>query len=262
VKIGVCIKQVPDTAAKIRAKEDGSGIAEENLKYVISPYDEYALEEALRTKEKLAGSEVVAISVGPKKAQEALRSALATGCDRAIHINTDGHGFLDSLAVARLLAAQIKAEGLDLLFTGRNAADDDNAQVSQMIGELLAWPHVTTVSKFELAADGGKARAERDIEGGAKEVWEFELPAVIAATKGLNDPRYASLKGIMQAKSKPLKEVAVAQAGISAEALKSHVSWGAYRNPEERKAGRVFKDDPKKSAAEVAKLLREEAKVI
>ncbi|MFH1018214.1 MAG: electron transfer flavoprotein subunit beta/FixA family protein [Pseudomonadota bacterium] len=262
MKIGVCIKQVPDTAAKIRAKEDGSGIVEEGIKYVISPYDEYAVEEALRTKEKFAGSEVVVLTVGPKRAQEALRSALAMGCDRAVHINSDGQGLMDSLAVARLLASQIQGEALELVFTGRNAADDDNSQVSQMLGEVLSWPHVAGVSKFELGQDGKNARAERDIEGGAREVWEVQLPAVIAATKGLNEPRYASLKGIMQSKSRPLKEIAVTAAGLQAGELAPKVVWAGFRNPEERKVGRVFKDDPKKAAQEVVRLLRQEAKVI
>ncbi len=191
-----------------------------------------------------------------------MRTALALGCDRAVHVNTEGAGFMDSLAVARLLATQVQAEGLDLVFTGKNAADDDNSQVSQMLGEVLSWPHVVGINKFDLAADGKKARVEKDIEGGARELWEVELPAVIAATKGLNEPRYASLKGIMQSKSKPIKEVPANAAGVPAADLASKVSWATFKNPEERKAGKVFKDDPTKAAQEVVRLLREEAKVI
>jgi electron transfer flavoprotein beta subunit len=262
MKIGVCIKQVPDTASKIRAKDDGSGIAEENIKYIISPYDEFGIEEALRTKEKTAGSDVTVFSVGGKRVQEALRTALAMGVDQAVHVNTEGSTTVDSLAVARVLAAQVKAAGSELVFTGRHAVDDDNAQVSQMLAEVLGWPHVTGVSKFELQADGKRARVERVVEGGAKEIWEIELPCVLAATKGLNEPRYASLKGIMQAKSKPLKEVAIAQAGVAADQLKSVVSWTSYKNPPQRTAGKVYKDDPIKAAQEVVRLLRTEAKVI
>ncbi|HLG20318.1 MAG TPA: electron transfer flavoprotein subunit beta/FixA family protein [Bdellovibrionota bacterium] len=262
MKIGVCIKQVPDTASAIRVKEDRSGIIEDGIKFVVSPYDEYAVEEALRTKGKVAGSEVVAITIGPKRSQEALRNALAMGCDRAIHVNTDGHAPMDSLGVARLLASQIKTEALELVFTGRHAVDDDNAQVSQMTAELLGWPHATMVIKCELDAGAKKARVERPIEGGAKEIWEIELPAVLAATKGLNEPRYASLKGIMQAKSKPLKEIPVAQGGVAETDLAPKVIWSNYTLPPERKAGKVFKDDPAKAVHEVVRLLREEAKVI
>jgi electron transfer flavoprotein beta subunit len=262
MKIGVCIKQVPDTASKLRVKEDRTGVVEDGIKFVLSPYDEYAVEEALRTKDKIAGSEVVVLSVGPKRTQEALRTALAMGCDKAVHVNTDGHAGVDSLGVARLLAARVKELGLELLFTGRHAADDDNAQVSQMLAEFLGWPQMTVVSKFTLAPDGRSAVAERDVEGGTKEVWEVTLPAVFAATKGLNEPRYASLKGIMQAKSKPMTEVAVATAGVGEADLSPKVAWSGYAPPPERKAGKQFKDDPLKAVTEVVRLLREEAKVI
>jgi electron transfer flavoprotein beta subunit len=262
MKIGVCIKQVPDTASKLRVKEDRSGISEEGIKFVISPYDEYAVEEAIRTKEKSAGSDVTALTVGPKRAQEALRTALAMGCDKGLHVVSDGHPSLDNLAVAKLLATRVKELGLELVFTGRHAVDDDNAQVSQMLAEILGWPHVTVVSKCTLAPDGKSARVERDVEGGTKEVWEVTLPAVLAGTKGLNEPRYASLKGIMQAKSKPLTTLAIAEAGVSEGELTPKVTWSGYTPPAERKAGKMFKDDPTKAVEEVVRLLREEAKVI
>src|ERR1051326_4488605 len=141
MKIAVCVKQVPDTATKISAKSDGSGVNEDNTKHIMSTYDEFAVEEALKTKEKVAGSEVVVLSVGPKKCQEVLRNALAMGVDRAVHINSEGKS-LDSLGVAKVLSKQIQEEGSELVFTGRVATDDDNAQVSQMIAELLHWPQV------------------------------------------------------------------------------------------------------------------------
>ncbi len=261
MKIGVCIKQVPDTAAKISVNGDGSGIVEEGIKFVMSPYDEYAVEEALLTKEKISGSEVVAFSVGPKRVQEALRSALAMGCDQAVHINTEGQDSIDALATAKALASQVTSQGVGLLFTGKQAADHDHAQVSQMLAELLTWPHVTVVSKFELNGETG-AKVERDVEGGSKQVWEVEFPAVLAANKGLNEPRYASLKGIMQAKKKPMNEVPVADAVEGPDALNAKVKLENFRVPPARKAGKVFKDDPKAAAKEVARLLREEAKVI
>ncbi len=258
MKIGVCIKQVPDTATKIGVKEDHSGILEDNTKYIVSPYDEYALEEALRTKEKIGNSEVIVLSVGQKRTAEALRNALAMGCDKAIHINTEGQGFLDSHAIAKLLATKIQSESIVLVFTGRHAVDDDNCQVSQMLAEFLKCPHVTMVSKFAL--EGSKAKVERDVEGGAKEIWEVELPAVFAATKGLNEPRYASLKGIMQAKSKSLSDIPVTQ--TFAQDLTPKVLWSNYQMPAERKVGKIFKDEPAKAVKEVVRLLREEAKVI
>lgn len=259
MKIAVCLKQVPDTATKMKVKDDRSGIAEEGIKFIMSPYDEFAVEEALRTKEKGLAQEVVAITVGPKRTQEALRGALAMGCDRAIHIDTETQT-LDSLGVARLLAEKIKTEGCTLVFTGRQAVDDDNAQVSQMLAEFLNAAHVTVASKFVL--EGTKALVERDIEGGAKEVWEVELPAVIAATKGLNEPRYASLKGIMQAKTKPMQVALWNSLGVSADDLSAKVSWANYSLPPERSAGKMFKDDPATAVSEVVRLLRQEAKVI
>ncbi|MFH1262380.1 MAG: electron transfer flavoprotein subunit beta/FixA family protein [Pseudomonadota bacterium] len=262
MKIGVCIKQVPDTASKLRVKEDRSGISEEGIKFVVSPYDEYAVEEALRTKEKIAGSDVTVLTVGPKRAQEALRTALAMGCDKGVHVVSDGHASLDSLAVSKLLASRVKDLGLDLVFTGRHAVDDDNAQVSQMLAEFLGWPHVTVVSKCTISPDGKSARVERDVEGGTKEVWEVTLPAVLAGTKGLNEPRYASLKGIMQAKSKPFTTLSVAEAGLSEGELASKVTWSGYVPPPERKPGRMFKDDPVQAVEEVVRLLRQESKVI
>lgn len=260
MKIGVCIKQVFDTATKIKVKDDRSGVAEENVKFILSPYDEFAVEEALRTKEKGLATEVVAISVGPKRAQEALRGALAMGADRAIHIDTEGAPVLDSLGIARLLAAKVKSEDLGLIFTGRQAVDGDGAEVSQMLAEYLGCPHVTMASKFTL--EGQKATVERDIEGGAKEVWEVTLPAVIAATKGLNEPRYASLKGIMSAKSKPMQSVAWNSMDVPAADVAPKTTWTDYALPKERSAGKIFKDGSDASVAEVVRLLRQEAKII
>ena len=257
MKIGVCVKHVPDTAANIKVKSDGSGIEEQGVKFAISPYDEFAVEEALKTKENLGSGEVFAMTVGSKKSQEVLRSALAMGCDKATHIEAET---VDPLMTAKLLAKKVQAEGLELVFTGRHATDQDNAQVSQMMAEILGWPHVTVVSSFEL--DGNKAKLTRDADGGTKEQWEVELPAVIAASKGLNEPRYASLKGIMQAKSKPLENLTPDALGLSGEDAEAKVEIKKYMAPPERKAGQMFKDDPEQAVKDVVRLLREEAKVI
>jgi electron transfer flavoprotein beta subunit len=260
MKIGVCIKQVPDTTTKIVLKEDGTGIKEDGVKFIISPYDEFAVEEAIRLKEKNAGSEVVVFTFGPKRSQDALRSALAMGADRAVHVTTDGLPSTDSLSTAKVLTAAIQKEQIELLFTGRHAIDDDCAQVSQMVAEKLKWPHVTVVSKFLL--EGNKAMVERDIDGGSKEVWTVELPAVFAASKGLNEPRYASLPGIMKAKSKPLAQWTVTDLGLSADQLKPKVVYSQFQVPSEERKMKMFKENPAQAVKDVVRLLREEAKVI
>ncbi len=262
MKIGICIKQVPDTTAKISVREDGSGIKEDGLKFVISPYDEFAIEEAIRLKEKNAGSEVVVFTFGPKRSQEALRSALAMGADRAVHITTEGLTHVDSLCTAKVLTKAIQKENIEILFTGRHAIDDDCAQVSQMIAEKLSWPHVTVVSKFDLQQGSKQATVERDVDGGAKEVWSVQLPAVFAASKGLNEPRYASLPGIMKAKSKPLAQWTVGDLGLAMDDVKAKVVCSQFQVPSEERKMKIFKGDSAQNVAEVVKLLREEAKVI
>ncbi|MCB0308563.1 MAG: electron transfer flavoprotein subunit beta/FixA family protein [Bdellovibrionales bacterium] len=259
MKIGVCIKQVPDTGAKIKINSDGKGVSEEGVKFVISPYDEFAIEEAIRLKEKGTASEVIAITVGVKRTTEALRSALALGCDKAIHIDSESTT-LDHLAVASLLSEVIKKHEIQLVFLGRNAADDDSAQVGPMLAELLQLPQVTGVSK--LTIEDRNIVAERDIEGGAKQIWSCELPAVITTNKGLNEPRYASLKGIMQAKNKPLETISLGSLGVSSEILEPKVQLDHFELPKERSAGKIFKDDTQNAVAKVVQLLRQEAKVI
>lgn len=262
MKIGVCIKQVPDTTAKISVRDDGTGIKEDGIKFVISPYDEFAVEEAIRLKEKNAGAEVIVFTFGPKRAQEALRSALAMGADRAVHITTENLAGVDSLSTAKVLTKALQKESVEILFTGRHAIDDDCAQVSQMIAEKLQWPHVTVVSKLTIDVASKSAIAERDVDGGAKEVWSINLPAVFAASKGLNEPRYASLPGIMKAKSKPLAQMTVGDLGLSADDVKAKVVYSQFQVPSEERKMKIFKENPAQAVAEVVRLLREEAKVI
>jgi electron transfer flavoprotein beta subunit len=262
MKIGVCIKQVPDTTAKIAVRDDGMGIKEDGIKFVVSPYDEFAVEEAIRLKEKNAGAEVIVFTFGPKRSQEALRAALAMGADRAVHVTTEGLPSVDSLSTAKVLTKALQKEAVELVFTGRHAIDDDCAQVSQMIAEKLSWPHVTVVSKFNLEQGSKQATVERDVDGGAKEIWSVELPAVFAASKGLNEPRYASLPGIMKAKSKPLAQLTVGDLGLTNDDVKAKVNYSAFQVPSEERKMRIFKENPAQSVAEVVKLLREEAKVI
>lgn len=257
MKIGVLLKQVPDTETKIKIRPDGSGIEEGEIKWVINPYDEYAVEEALRLKEK-KGGEVVIITAGTPRAAEAMRQALAMGADRGVRIDTTGVT-LDSYTTALCLAKVCANEKFDIIFAGKQAIDDDCGQVPIGVAEILNLPHVTPVEKFTLSDDGAKATLQRPVAGGMKEIVETTLPVVIGCEKGLNEPRYASLPGIMKAKSKPIVELKAADLLGSTGAT---VKISAYSLPPERKAGRVIQGEPDAAAQELVKLLREEAKVI
>jgi electron transfer flavoprotein beta subunit len=196
----VCIKRVPDSEARIRIAGDGRSIDPSGVKYVMNPYDEFALEEAIRLREAAGEGSVTVVSVGPEASKETLRTALAMGADEAVLLRCEGSP--DGLAIARVLAAEIGGREHDLVLFGKQAIDDDNMQVPAMVAELLDLPCATVVVKLEVAE--GRAVARREVEGG-HEVVEFDLPAVVSAQKGLNEPRYPSLKGIMAAKKKPLE---------------------------------------------------------
>ena len=209
MKTLVTVKRVPDPETTIRVKPDGSGIVTDNVKYVINPFDEIAIEEALRIKEKLGG-EVVLVSLGAKVVTEQLRTGLAMGADRAVLILCDQE--LDSLAVARVFAKLVENEKPELVVMGKQAIDDDSNQAGQMLAALLGWPQATFASKVELAADQKSVQVTREVDGGLETVG-FTLPGIITADLRLNEPRYASLPGIMKARKKEIKEVAIADFG-------------------------------------------------
>lgn len=248
MKIVVCVKQVPDSETRIEIKEGATWIDDTNVSYILNPYDEIAVEEALKIKEKFGG-EVIVLSLGPDRAASAIRSALAMGADSGIHVKDNVLKM--GLAVAKILAESIKPIEPDLVLLGKQAIDDDNMQIGPMLGELLDMPSVSVVSKLDLTESGGTA--ERDIEGG-KEKIEFSLPAVISAQKGLNEPRYASLKGIMMAKKKPLEE-------IQSIDVSSGIAVTGIDFPPERKEGTVLTNGVQ-DVPELVRLLREEAKAI
>jgi electron transfer flavoprotein beta subunit len=259
MKVFVCIKQVPDTEAKIKLKADSMGIDPTGVKWVMNPYDEFAVEEALKLKEGGKASNVTVLSLGPKaRVIDALRTALAMGADDAVMI--DAPEDLDPAATAKALANAIKAEGGEYKFvlTGKLAIDDNAASVSQMIAEYLSVPHATVVSKLEV--NDGSAVTEREIEGGTREVVQLTLPAVIAANKGLNLPRYASLPGIMKAKKKPVKELTLEAVGTSAADVR--VRHKNYQLPAEKPAVKMLSGDAAAQAHELVKLLHDEAKVL
>lgn len=258
MKIAVLVKQVPDTETKIRIKADASGIEADGIKYIISPYDEFAIEEAIKTKEKAGAGEVIVVSLGPARCVEAIRTALAMGADRGIHIDDAGIP-MDSFVTAKVLANALKNENPSVIFCGKQAIDDDAAQVPQMVAEFLNLPQVMIAEKFELNAAKNGATIQRRVGGGDKEVYDIAFPALIGAEKGLNTPRYASLPGIMKAKTKPLATVKAADLVGEAKPKTSSVN---FRLPPERKAGKVLQGEPDQVAKELVKLLREEAKVI
>ena len=202
MKIVVCVKRVPDTETRIRVGADGTSIDPGGVKYVLNPYDEFALEGALRLKESLPEGEVVALTLGDDASQETLRSALAMGADRAVLV--DGTADADGLATARVLAEALQGESPDLVLLGIKAVDQDRQQVGPMLATIMARPCITGVREFELT--DGTVAAAREVEGGTERV-EAPLPAVLTVTKGAYEPRYASLKGIMAAKRKPLERV-------------------------------------------------------
>jgi len=250
MKIAVCIKRVPDSETRVKIAADGKTIDEAGVKFVMNPYDEFAVEEALRRKEKAGAGEVAVFCLGPAAAQETIRTALATGADRGVLLRVDKIP-TDPFEAAKLIAAELKGTTWDLILFGRMAIDDYNTQVGTLVAELLGLPCVTAVSHLDI--DGTKGVAEREIEGGI-EVVDFSLPAVLTTDKGLNEPRYPALKGIMAAKKKPL-EVKPAQPGAGAFEVV------ALTPPPERKEGKIVGEGPE-AVGELVRLLREEAKVL
>jgi electron transfer flavoprotein beta subunit len=244
----VCIKRVPDSATRVRVGSNGTGLDPAGVKFVLNPYDEHALEEAFQLRERGHGT-VTAIALGPPEAAETLRTALAMGADEAVLIRSEGSH--DGLAVARALADEVRDRDYDLVLFGKQAIDDDNMQVPQMVAELLELPCVTVV--VDLEVEGRNAVVTREVEGG-HEMVEFELPGVIAAQKGLNEPRYPSLKGIMAAKKKPLEEKEVSLKPAKLELV-------SLEEPPQPSVGQIVGEGPD-AVTELVRLLREEAKVL
>jgi electron transfer flavoprotein beta subunit len=257
MKIIVCIKHVPDTEARIKIGPDGKSPDLSGVKMIVSPYDEYALEEALLLKEGGAANEVVVLGAGDDASQASLRQTLAMGADRAIHVGDPALATADALTRARVLAAAVRAEAPELVFTGKTGVGDDEGQVGPMLGELLDRPHVGAV--FHLEVHGPRFTAHRDVEG-AVEIVEGELPAVVAWDKGEHLPRYPSLKGIMAAKKKPMLTTTGSELGVTIGP--PLVVREGLELPPARPTGRLLTGDPAEVAATLARLLREEAKVI
>lgn len=245
----MCVKRVPDTETRIKIGDDGTSIDTSGVKFVPSPYDEFAIEAALQTREALGDGEVTLISLGDAASTETLRKGLAMGPDKAVLLR--GESTMDGLATAKALAAEIEAQGVPLVLLGVKAADDDQQQVGPMLATLLGRPCATAVSTFTV--EGEVVRCTREVEGGTEQL-EVKLPAVLTITKGPFEPRLASLKGIMAAKRKPLDE-------REARLEPPRLTVASLTPPPARPPGRVVGEGAS-AVGELVRLLREEAKVL
>jgi electron transfer flavoprotein beta subunit len=281
MNIAVCLKQVPSTETRITVSPQTNRVDLKNVEWVISPYDEYALEEALRIREKLTGT-VTAFSFGPERVKNALKTALATGVDAARWISDEGltepDGFVTAKALAAALNEGFRGPGVegskgpgspepqkpvfDLIFCGNKAVDDDMGYVGIALAVFLDLPHVSSVTKLEIADDRKSARVHREIEG-ATEIINISLPAVFMAQKGLNEPRYPTLRGMMLAGKKEIPALKLTDLGLNSENLMPRTQVLDAVLPPERKAGRIIEAPTQQEAVhELVRALREEAKVI
>jgi len=250
VKVGVCLKRVPATDTRIKIASSESGVDISDVKWEINPYDEFALEAALLMKDAKQASEVIIFTVGEKDAEAKVREGLARGADRAVRVEV---GEVDALNIATALAGAVKGEGVDLVLAGKQAIDSDDSQVPAMMAEVLGWGQITEVDQLEV--DGSAVKGWRNAGGGSRDVVATSLPAVISCDKGLNEPRYASLRGIMKAKR---KKIAV----VAAEGGSAKVAYSNWSEPPARPPGRVLDGDNAQRVSELVRLLREEAKVL
>jgi len=249
MKVLVAVKRVVDYNVKIRVKSDQSGVETANVKMSMNPFDEIAVEEAVRLKEAGTAEEVIAVSMGPQQAQETIRTALAMGADRGVLVQSDED--LQPLAIAKLLKAVVEKESPDLVIVGKQAIDDDSNQTGQMLAALLGWSQGTFASKVEL--DGGQAKVIREVDGGLETI-DIKMPAVVTTDLRLNEPRYASLPNIMKAKKKPIDTLTPADLGVD---VAPRLTTIKVTEPPAREAGVMVE-----SVAELVDKLKNEAKVI
>jgi len=264
MRIAVCIKQVPDTEARLRVRGDARWIEEEDLPFKINESDEYALEEAL-TLAEATGGEVVVFSLGPDRVKEALRKALALGAARAVHLADEAFDGGDALATGRALAAALAQEEIDLVLTGSQSDDVGYAGTGSVIAGHLGWPHAWLVMGVELEGEGASAKVTREMESGMNEIFRVALPAVLEIQAGINHPRYASLKGIMQAKKKPIEEKSAADLGLAADAVGaagSRLEIVSVAFPESGEGAELIDAPPEEAAKLLVEKLQKEARVL
>jgi len=260
VNLFVFVKRVPDTESKIKINHETNSIIEEGLNFVLSPYDEYAVEEALQIREA-KGGQVTVFSVGPDETRTILKKCLAMGADEAVLIKDDAGETFDALRTAKIISHALKTKytEFDLLLFGKQSIGADSAQVPSMVAAMLDLPQVNVVTKLEI--EGNSGTALREIEG-AREKVTFMLPAVISAQKGLNEPRYETLKGIMAAKRKEIPVVTLEELGIHPEELAVGLKLTKMESPPVKESGKIIEDEPGEAAKKLAEFLRQDAKVI
>lgn len=264
MRIAVCIKQVPNSEARLRVSRDGKWLDEEDLPFIINESDEYALEEGLQIAEK-TGGEVVVFSLGPERVKEALRKALAVGAARAVHLSDPAFAGGDALATGRALAAAVARESFDLVLTGSQSDDVGFGGTGSVLAGHLGWPHVWLVMGVELEEGNQTAKVTREMESGVNEISRVKLPAVLEIQAGINHPRYASLKGIMAAKKKEIAAIAPADLGLDAGqtgAAGSRLEIVSVSFPDAGAGAQILEGDAKKAAAALVEKLQKEARVL
>ncbi len=264
MKIAVCIKQVPDTESRLRINGDGTWIVEEDLPFSINESDECALEEALQIASDRE-AEVVVFSLGPARVSEALRKALALGADRAVHLEDDAFSGGDATATAKALAAAVGREQFDLVLTGSQSSDVGYGVTASLLAAQLGLPHAWLVMGIEIASEEGRAKVVREMESGKNEIFRLDLPAVLEVQAGINHPRYASLKGIMQAKRKPVEKIGAADLGLETTAVGaagSRVELLSVQFPDTGGGAQMLEGDAATVAADLVLKLQKEARVL
>ncbi len=261
MNIVVCVKQVPSTETRIRVNTQTGFVDLSDADWVINPFDEYALETALRIREKLQAGTVTAVGLGPDRVKAALRTCLAMGLDSAVHLSDPGFDNLDALSVGRVLAAALKKMSHDLVLCGRQAVDDDQAAVPAAIAHFLDLPHVAAVTELTAAPETGELTARREVEG-ATEVVVAKLPCLVTIGKAAYEPRYPTLKLMMAAKRKEIPVFDAAALGVGTDQLSRRLEYIEDRLPPGRKPGRVIEGEPGSAVPELVRLLHEEAKVL
>jgi electron transfer flavoprotein beta subunit len=257
MKIAVLIKRVPDTASVFSIAESGKSIVKDNLKFIMSPYDEHALEEAIKLKEA-GDAEVIAVSMGPPETKDIIRTALALGADSGLLVSCEGIEGLSNKGAARVLAAALKTLSPDIVFAGKQAVDDDASQTPERVAELLDWPHASAITRFE--CDGSTATVDREIEGGHFTL-AIPLPAMLTTQKGINAPRYPTLPNIMKAKKKEINEVSMSDLGLSSEEVASNLEVESLSLPRQERLTKVLEGENVDQTKELVKMLREVEKV-
>lgn len=259
MKIAVLIKRVPDTASVFKIGPDNKSVETTGLKYVVGPYDEHAMEEALLLKEAGKADEVICVTMGQEGAQETIRTALAMGADRAVFVKDEAVAGSGQLGTAKVLAAALKTESPDLVFAGKQAVDDDASQVAERIAELMDVPHASLVNNIDF--DGGKLSGTRQIEGGSYTL-ELPAPCLITIEKARNVPRYPTLPNIMKAKKKEIKELSLGDLGLSADEIGSHIEVQEMALPRQDRLNKILDGDNAERVQQLLSSLREEEKVL